>query len=155
MINRLASWGLTLFSFAMILLAFKPADSGWSASFDWTYHVPIITIPNLGYWITGGIAVVLALFLIISAFPEKWSKRVEDFITERVDFLWFIIYWFVFTVGYLKGIGSLISSSQANWLVGSVFFVGFALFLLIPAHYFKGLYARRKQRRITSSAISK
>jgi hypothetical protein len=132
----------------MILLAYKAADSGWSASFDWTYHVPIISMPNLGYWILGGIAGILSLFLVISGFCEKWSDRVEKFIENRLHFLLFLVYWTVFVVGYLKGIGSLVSNSQSNWLVESAFYVGFVLFLLIPAHYFRWRYGQRRQRRI-------
>ena len=132
MTKKSIMWGVLLFSFAMILLAYEPAAS---------------SVLSLVYRIMGGIAGVLSLFLVISAFWEKWSKTVEDFIKERLDFLLFIIYWFVFIIGYLKGIGSLISNSQSNWLVESAFYGGFVLFLLIPAHYFKWLYARRKQRR--------
>lgn len=155
MTKRMVSWGVTLFSFAMILLAYKPADDGWSWRFDRTYHVLIVTMPNLGYWIVGGIAVILSLFLVISGFWGKWSNRLEEFIIERVDFPSFFIYWFVFIVGYLKGVASLVSSSQPNWLVESLSYCGVVLFFVIPAHYFKWSFARRKQRRISASAISK
>jgi hypothetical protein len=132
MLKKSVSYGLLLFSWSMILLAYKPADSG---------------IANLVYWIMGGIGGVLSLFLVISAFWEKWSKRVEDFIEKQLDLLLFVILWSVFIVGYLQAIGSLVSSSQSNWLVESTFYAGFVLFLLIPAHYFKELYAHQKQRR--------
>ncbi len=137
--KRLVSWGVLLFSFAMILLAYEPADSGWSYNFDWTYHVPIITMPNLGYWIMGGIAIGLSLFFMIGALRNGWHEKIEKFVHERAYYPGFIVFWIVYIIGFIKGVGAVISLSPPSWIVYLVFFSGLVLFLLIPFMYFKGL----------------
>lgn len=149
MLKRSVSWGMLLFSFAMILLG-MPKGSVWNVGFDSTHYVPTVTMPTTGYWIWGGVAGVLSLFLVISAFWENWSDDVEDFIIKHtyLDGSLFIIYLFTYIMGYLNGVGSLVSNLQPNWLVSSAFYAGFILFFLIPALYFKKwVFERRKQRR--------
>ncbi len=144
--RRIVAWGVLLFSFAMILLG-MPKGSGWSVGFDWAHYVPTVTMPAMVYWILGGIAGVVSLLLVISAFWGNWSNNVEDFIIENLHGSLFIIYLFTYIIGYLKGVGSLVSNFQSNWLVTSAFYIGFILFLLIPALYYKWLFERKKQRR--------
>jgi len=153
--KRIVAWGVLLFSFAMILLG-MPKGSGWSVGFDWTYHVPTVTMPAMGYWIWGGIAGVVSLFLVMSAFWETWSNNVEEFIIKNLHGLLFVIYLFTYIIGYLKGVGSLVSNFQPNWLVSLAFYAGFVLFLIIiPAHYFKWLNELKSKRRQPAPATHK
>jgi hypothetical protein len=140
--KRSVSWGVLLFSFAMISLAYTPKDSGWGWSFNWTYHVPEVNIPVLGYQIMGGIAVVISLFLVFSAFWEKWSDDVEKYIMKKLHYLLFVIYWITYLLGYIRGIGSLVLNANPNWIVDTAFSIGFILFLLVPILYFKWLRMR-------------
>lgn len=151
----LVSWGVLLFSFAMILLAYKPADSGWSYSFDWTYHVPIITMPNLGYWIMGAIAMGLSLFFMIGAFRNGWHEKIEKFVNGRAYYPGFVVFWSVYTIGFIKGVGAVISLPPPSWIVYLVFFYGIVLFLLIPVMYFKGLSELKNRKRHPAPANPK
>lgn len=143
--KRLVSWGVLLFTFAMILLAYKPAESGWSYSFDWTYHVPIVTMPNLGYWIVGVIAIGLSLVFIVGAFRNDWHEKIGKFVNEKAYYPGFIVFWLVYIIGFIKGVGAVISISPPSWVVYLVFFYGLALFVIIPFMYFKGLSELRKR----------
>lgn len=146
--KRLVSWGVLLFSFTMILVSYIPKDNGWSASYDSTYHIPIVGIPVLGYQIMGGICGVISLFFVIAGFWERWSNILEEYILNKLSYLLFIIYWLSYIMGYLKGVGSLVSNAQPTWLVEPAFFLGFILFLIIPVHYFKWLLSQRKVKLI-------
>jgi hypothetical protein len=150
MLKRSVSWGVLLFSFSMILLG-MPQGSGWSVGFDYIHHVPIVTLPALGYWIWGGIAGAISLFLVISAFWENWSSNVEDFIIKYLHLVLFIIYWFTYIIGYLNGVGSLVSNLQPHLAFSLFFYAGYLIFLLIPALYFKWLFSQKKQRRLASA----
>ena len=142
--KRSVTWGVLLFSFSMILLSYTPQMDKWSISFSWTYYVPEFNIPILVYKIMAGISGTVSLFLVISAFWEKWSNNVEEFIIKYTHTLIFVIYWFSFIMGYFKGVGSLITDSKEPWMIISFFYLGLILFLIIPAHYIKWLIQRNK-----------
>ena len=150
--QRIVSWGVLFSSLAMILLTYTPKEyvSGWS--FNQTYYIPQLNIPSISYLIMGGILGVLSLFLVISAFWESWSNRVENFIIEQEHEMLFILCWGSYIMGYFKWIGSLVSNSQPYWVVESAFYAGFILFLIIPIHYYKWLNQRKKARRIPAPA---
>jgi hypothetical protein len=138
------SLGVLLFSFGALLFGFKPVEDRWSFSFDKQHLlVPMVTMPNLAYWILGAIALGLSLFFLVISFREKLSKRVEEFVTEKAHFqffvAWFAIYWLVYLGSFMNVVGKVISLSSPPWIVYLVFFWGLVVFCLIPANYFKEL----------------
>ncbi len=137
--NRMVSFGMLLFSFGVLLLGFKPKEIGFVFSIDKQYSVPTVTAPVLVYWILGATAMGVSLFFIIAALRRKWRERVEEFVKTKAYYPGFVVFWFVYTMGFLKGVGAVISISPPAWVVYLVFYYGFILFLLIPVTYFKGL----------------
>ena len=147
MLKRTVSWGTLLFSFVLIVLSNVPTDNKWSVTFNKTYFVPDITMPASEYQIVAVIALVSIVFLFLSSFRNKWAESVENFISKHLYSPFFIIFWAAFTVGFLKGVGLLIPSTQPKWLVTTVFYVGYAVFLMIPILYFKWFFTEQVKRK--------
>lgn len=137
--KSIVSWAVLLFSFAMILLVYKPADSGWSYSFDRMYHVPIVTMPNVAYWIMGAIAVGLSLFFVVASLRSKWRGSVEDFVNTKAYYPSFVVFISVYIIGFIKGLGAVMSISPPIWVGNLVFYYGLILFVLLVIMYFRGL----------------
>jgi len=150
MTNRMLSMGVLLFSFAALLFAFKPAENVWSFHFDEHHFVPIVTMPNLGYWILGAIAIGMSLFFIIMAFRDSWSQRVETFISGVAHYPWFVVFYFVYTMSFLNAVGKIVSIAPPEWIVYLFFYFGFLLFLLIPVICFLELPKLKSRRRLSS-----
>ena len=147
--SRTMSLGVLLFVFGLLMFGFKPAETGWDFYFDMQYHVPIVTIPMIGYWILGALALVLSLFFIIVAFNKKWSENIATFVTEKIHLPLFVIYYGMYTVSFINAVGKVISLSPPVWIGTLSFSFGFALFLSIPVVYFKEMpkLKNRKQHK--------
>jgi hypothetical protein len=120
-------------------------ETGWGVSIDQTYHVPVFTIPSLIYQIMGVLTLFFALFMVISAFWESWSIKVENYILKNLYPVLFIFYISSFLISYIKGIGLLVQSSQSIWIVDLVALLGLVLIFLIIAHFYKGIAGINKK----------
>jgi hypothetical protein len=144
--KRSVSWGVLLFSFALISLGYKPPTDVWSFSFD-KYFVPMLSTPYIVYEILGVIAIVGSFFLVISSFWSQWSTDIENFIINKLHVVLFFVYWFVFSMGYLKAIAAISSISPPVWVNNLIGYAGYVLFLLIPALYSKWVNEQNRTKK--------
>jgi len=137
--NRLVSVAVLLFSFAVTLFGFKAKADTPIISYNREFHVPVVTLPVQAYWVVGAIASLGALFCIVAASKQKWREPVEAFVTKNryAYYPGFVVFWGVFTVAFLKGVGAVISVSPQAWVVLLAFYFGFLLFIVIPIISFK------------------
>lgn len=144
--NRIASFAVLLFSFAVVLFSFKPPEGTPIASFNREFDVFVVTLPAIYYYIFAAIAIVTSLSLMLGSFWQRKSRRVEEIVTQRWYSYYpgFVFFWFVYFITWLKGVASILSISPAAWIVYLVFYSGFVLFLLIPAHSVKGWLDRAR-----------
>jgi len=130
--NRMLTWGVLLFNFGSLFFLIKEPVNEWSISFNRQYHVPIITLPQEVNVILGGITLGLsAVFIIFSLFSQEWAKDVEDYITDHVYYLWFVIYWSLYSISFSNTMGKIIQSAtmeDAEFI--SIY--GFIIFFVIP-----------------------
>jgi hypothetical protein len=136
--KRLVSWGVLLFSFAIISFSYKPTTNEWGFGYNSRYHIPFLKGPYIFYEILGVFAVIVSLVFIIASFRKKWSDRIEEYVSSKAYYPSFVIFWLVYLIGFLNGVGHVVSISPPTWVVGIVFYFGFFLFLIIPFMYFKG-----------------
>jgi len=144
--HRLTGFAVVLFSLAVILLALQPNNSGFGVTFDPRYVVPIIALPTPAYQLTACIAVLLSLSLVIGAFPKKSRETLDKFLESRAAYFPVsLVYWFVYTVAYLKGYAAIISAAQPAWVVYLAVCYGFFLFLAIPVLGLRQLFKLARQ----------
>ena len=137
--NRIASFAVLFFSFALLMLGFQPPPGSPIIGF-FGKELPI-PVPSLGaYRVMGLIAIALSLFFIIVALRKKWSDNVESVVLGRnnLSYIMFIIFWLVSLASFIKGISGMVSSSPPAWIVDLVTYFGLALvFITIPILYGK------------------
>jgi hypothetical protein len=80
--NRMMSFAVLLFSFAIALLGFQPKAGTPTASYNREFHVPVITPPVQTYWVFGSLVIAASLFFIVVAYRRGWSKSVKKFMTQ-------------------------------------------------------------------------
>jgi len=155
MMKNSVSWSITLFIFTMIVFAYKPVANEWGYHFDQTYRIPVITLPDFVYWIMGLVALVISLIIIVGAFNSGCNEKIGKFINNQLYYPAFIIFLFVYLVGFIQGIGSMISATSPQWAVWLAFCYGIFLFVVIVVMYFKRLLELRKnQSRLKESAVN-
>ena len=137
--KRIVSWGVLLFSFAVVSLGYKPERDQWGFGYDSHYHVPFLSSPYTFYEVLGTIAIVLSLFFIIASFRSKWRDGVEEFVTTKASYPSFVVFSFVYVIGFLRGLGALISISPPIWIAYLVFYYGIIMFVLLVVMYVRGL----------------
>jgi hypothetical protein len=142
--NRMMSFAVLLFSFAVALLSFQPKAGTPTVSYNRELHVPVVTLPVQNYWALGAIVIAASLFFIVVAFRGKWHRRVEDFVDKRASYPVFLIFWLLYVVTWLKGVVAILSISPPHWVVYLVLYFGFALIWVIPVLFVKGWFELRK-----------
>jgi len=110
-----------------------------------TYTINIPVPPVQVYWGFGIAAMVVSLLFLVIAIWTRWSEKVDKITSNPgVYYLWFVIFWGVYTISFIKGVGAVIETSPPTWIEHTAFFFGFALFLYIPIVFFK--YFPKKRR---------
>jgi len=137
--NRVVSFAVLLFSFAVTLFGFKAKTDTPIISYDREFHVPVVTLPAQAYWVVGAIAILGALFFMVAASKQKWREPVEAFVTKNpyAYYPGFVVFWGVYAVTFLKGVGAVMLVSPQAWVVLLAFYFGFLLFMIIPIISFK------------------
>jgi hypothetical protein len=130
--NRVVSFGVLVFFFAVVMLSFQPSAEPVS------FVLSIPPFPTWWYRVLGIAAIAISLAFLITAIRTKWSEKAEAWLANQVVYpIWFIIFEGLYTISFLKGIGTVIESSPPKWIVYLAFYFGFALFLYIPVIAFK------------------
>jgi hypothetical protein len=125
--NRILSFGIMLFSFAMVILGYKPSDNPVS-----TGIIPAFELPKLSYQIVGVAAMLVGLTFIAMAGKANWAKTADKWLNIPAIYpVWFIIYEGLYTLSFLKGFINIFNSSQPAWIRYAVFYVGYALVFYI------------------------
>jgi len=131
--NRMMSFAVLLFSFAVALLGFQPKAGTPTASYNREFHVPVITPPVQTYWVVGSLVIAASLLFIIVACRQDWSKSVKTFMTQRA-YIYLpvsLVFWLLYVVTWLKGVAAILSISPPHWVVYLVFYFGFVLIWFI------------------------
>lgn len=144
--NRMMSFAVLLFSFAVALLGFQPKAGTPTISYNREFHVPVVKLPVQSYWALGVIVIVASLFFIVVAFRGKWHRRVEDFVDKRASYPAFLIFWLVYVATWLKGVTAILAVSPPAWIVYLVLYFGFALIWVIPVLSVKRWSELKKNR---------
>jgi len=126
MMNRIVSFGVLLFLFSLALLGFQPKGE----SITYTINIPVFSIEH--YRVMGMIAIALSLIFLITAIRREWSEWAERILDRReIFFPVFVIFWFLYTISYIKGFAGIVETSPPAWLADLVFYFGFAVFLFL------------------------
>jgi hypothetical protein len=64
---------------------------------------------------------------MVAVFCERWACKLDNFVKQS-QFIYWIIFWFVYSIGWLKGFLSVPAGSLASNLV---FYIGFVWFIII------------------------
>jgi hypothetical protein len=144
--NRMVSFAVLLFSFAVAMLSYQPKAGVPIFTVYKEFNVFAVVLPVQWYWGLGSIAIAGSLFLIVVAFRKKCREKVEEVVTKRwyLWYLWFIISFGTYLLTFLKGVGAVISVSPPSWIVYLVFYPGFVLFFAFFAVSMKDLSERNK-----------
>lgn len=123
--NRIVSFGVLLFSFALVMLAFQPEGK------------PVVfTIPEFpAEWYRGlGIAaIVISLAFLIMATRTGWNETAENILANRLVYnVWLVIFEGIYILTFLKGYVEVHRASPPTWIDNIVFYFGFALVIYIP-----------------------
>jgi hypothetical protein len=137
--NRMVSFAVLLFAFAVALLSYQPKAGTPIFSFNREFYVPVVTLPVQAYWVLGAIAIASSLFFIVVACRRKWREHVEKFLTENPYSYstGSLIFWLVYIVTWAKGVGAILSISRPAWIVYLVSVFGFVLIWFIYGISFK------------------
>lgn len=142
-INRHAlSDGILLFLFSLILLGLKQSTLV-------LFGFEIFTFPIWLYTAFGVIALAMSVSFMIAVFWKRLAVILESFLEERprsrwqggIKWLYWVIFWFVYLIGWLKGLSSIPTEVFA---FKAAFWIGFVWFLIIPIAWFKIIFQRRK-----------
>ena len=149
--SRMLSHGVLLFFFSLVLLAVKQPSTPVIFGFE------LFTFPIWSYTALGIIAVVISLLFMIAVFWNWLRDRLENFLKERqgsrwgaiIEYLYFVVFWLVYTVSWLKGL-SFIPTDE--FIFDVVFCFGFIWFLIIPVAFLiipitHKIKARRQRRK--------
>lgn len=129
--NALLANGVLLFLFGLILLAVKQQSTPTIFGFE------VLTPPLWLYTALGIIALVMSLLFMIAIFWRQMAGGLENLLKERrwgrwqdiIQYLYFTVFWLVYTVSWLKGLSAI---SADGFIFGVVFCFGFIWFSIIP-----------------------
>ena len=88
----------------------------------------------------GIIALALSISFMVAVFWKQLAARMEGVLEERarsrwqafIQYLYFVVFWLVYTVGWLKGLSAI---PAERFIFGVVFWFGFIWFLVIPVAF--------------------
>jgi len=122
--NKLVSFGVLLFSYALVMLAFQPGEP---------VRFTIPEFPTANYRVLGIIAIVLSLAFLVMATRKGWSEWAEKILGYRwVYGIWSIIFEGLYILSFLRGYIEVHKAALPVWLDNTVFYFGFALAVYIP-----------------------
>ena len=140
--SRMLSHGVLLFFFSLILLAVQPRTLV-------LFGFEIFTFPIWFYTALGIIALTVSVSFMIAIFWKWLAVRLENFLEVRppshwqysIQYLYWVVFWLVYTVGWLKGLSSIPAQGSTFEIA---FWFGFVWFLIIPIAWFRVLLQQRK-----------
>jgi hypothetical protein len=101
---------------------------------------PIPAMPVCFFTAIGIIALLASLAFMVAVFWRRLADKIlKNFLKDR--FIYWMIFWFVYTIGWLKGLLSVPAESFAFPLV---FYIGFVWFLVIGIVTLKAASQRRR-----------
>lgn len=137
------SHGIMLFFFGLILLGLQGRELV-------LFGFDIPTLPIEFYRALGIVAVLTSLLFMVAQFRKQLATRIEKFLEERprsrwqggIKWLYWVIFWLVYTVGWLKGLSSVPVESFAFPLV---FYIGFVWVLIIGIVFLRAAWQSGKR----------
>jgi len=135
--GRMLSYGILFFLFSMVLLGLPEGTLT-------LFGRRIFTFPAGLYDAFGIIALVISVVFIVAVFRQRMATKLEEFLVERsqsrwqslAQYLYFVVFWFVYTIGWLRGL-SVIPAGElifhvAFWFGAVLFFIIPSVFIFIP-----------------------
>jgi len=101
----------------------------------------IPSIPVCVYTALGIIAILISLAFIVAVFCKRLACKLEEILKSQFSYIYWVIFWIVYSVGWVQGLSNI----PADRFVFQVaLWIGFVLFLIIPAAWFKVIFQRSK-----------
>jgi hypothetical protein len=140
--NRILSFGVLLFSFALVMLGYQPSQTPVSTTF-----IPPFEFSLVEYRVIGLVAIFASLLFFIMAGKRTWSAIAEKWLNYPWLYpLWGTIFEGLYILGFLKGFVSIVKVSPPAWVVNTVFYFGFVLAIYIIYVFYK--YAPMGKRKV-------
>ncbi len=134
--------GILFFLFGMILLAVEESTLT-------LFGIEIFAFPNWFHTALGIVAIIISLAFMLAIFWARLAEILRNLLKEseprnwrsNILYLYFVMFWLVYTVGWLKGLSSI---PAEKFVFHLVFWFGFVWFFIIPIAWFKVILQRRK-----------
>lgn len=135
--------------FLLFFIYMHGLTDDFSFDFKWSGIMPVITIPHVSLIMAILCLVVSVLLLIEPLLPSKLRRWTQNM---RQSFLWNYIYRLsvltAFILGLLAGLNVLTEKlPNFSWLITSVVYVGFAIFLVMLSKLILISWSRHKTSR--------
>jgi len=91
--------------------------------------IPAAAVPACVFKTLGIVALLTSLVFMVAVFWKWLADKVENFLEGQFQYTYWLIFWFVYIIGWLKGLTSIPTEGLVFEIVS---LVGFAWFLVIP-----------------------
>lgn len=92
--------------------------------------------------ILGVMALVASVVMFIAVFPKWLAKKLVNFVEVQLKPVYWMVFLFVYTIGWLRGFSGIPSNSFASNLV---FYIGLVWFLIIAIIFWKSAWESGKK----------
>jgi amino acid transporter len=87
---------------------------------------------SAGWYRTLGVgALAIAVFFLVLGARKKWSDFGDRLLNSWMYPIWWVIYFGLYIISFLKGYVTVMQANQPDWIQYSVFFIGYAAMLYI------------------------
>jgi hypothetical protein len=123
--NRNIAFGVLVFSFALVMLAFKPTGG--------TFTINIPELPEEWYKYLGILSIIISLLFLLAPVKQQWSQTAENIFQNKWFYsLWIIIFEGLFIISFIKGYIGVHEVLVSDWLDRLIFYFGVAIAIYVP-----------------------
>lgn len=99
-------------------------------------------IPVYIYTALGIIAILISLAFMVAVFYKRLADKLEEFLKSQFSFIYGVIFWTVFSIGFAKGLSSVPVESFTFPIASCI---GFIWFLIIGIIFLRAVWQPRKR----------
>ena len=104
---------------------------------------PIPAVPVYFFTALGTIALLTSLAFMVAVFWKRLASKLENFLEGQFQYTYWIIFWLVYILGWLKGLSGIPTD---GFVFRIVYWIGFAWFFVIPIIMFKAAWQTGKRK---------
>ena len=104
---------------------------------------PIPAVPACVFTTLGIIALLTSLAFMVAVFCKWLAGKLENFLERQFQHTYWLIFWLVYILGWLKGLSSIPAEGFAFKIV---FWIGVAWFFVIPIFYLRAAWQTGKRK---------